>query len=70
MSRHNPGGGYGHRIQRIAADHYRLSWSFDTYRADSRLRWPRTITRDTDLAGAERFAIKHGCSLPVVTVSA
>ena len=55
---------YGHNIRRISADHYRLSWSFDTKIAGSRLRWPRTITRDTDEAGAQRFAHKWGCKLP------
>jgi hypothetical protein len=55
---------YAHNIRRIGADHYRLSWSFDTKIAGSRLRWPRTITRDTDEAGALRFARKWGCSMP------
>jgi hypothetical protein len=57
---------YAHNIRRIGADHYRLSWSFDTKIAGSRLRWPRTITRDTDEAGAMRFARKWGCSMPTV----
>jgi hypothetical protein len=55
---------YGHRIQRIGSDHYRLSWTFDTKIAGSRLRWPRTITRDTDEAGALRFAEKWGRKMP------
>ena len=55
---------YAHNIVRIGGDHYRLSWSFDTKIAGSRLRWPRTITRDTDEAGATRFARKWGCKLP------
>jgi hypothetical protein len=60
---------YAHNIRRIGADHYRLSWSFDTKIAGSRLRWPRTITRDTDEAGALRFARKWGCSMPNVEFS-
>jgi hypothetical protein len=55
---------YAHNVRRIGADHYRLSWSFDTKIAGSRLRWPRTITRDIDEAGALRFARKWGCSMP------
>ena len=61
---------YAHNIRRIGADHYRLSWSFDTKIAGSRLRWPRTITRDTDEAGALRFAKKWGCSMPNVAIEA
>jgi len=53
-----------HHIQLIGRDHYRLSWSFDTKIAGSRLRWPRTITRDTDQAGAERFAKKWSVKMP------
>jgi hypothetical protein len=49
---------YGHSVRQIGRDHYRLSWSFDVKIAGSRLRWPRTFTRDTDAAGAERFAEK------------
>jgi hypothetical protein len=56
--------GYGHRIQRIGWDHYRLAWVHDRKYAGSRLRWPRAITRDTDRIGAERFAAKWGCKMP------
>ena len=64
MSRHRPGGGYGHHIQWLGPDHYRLSWSWDAYYASSRLRHPRKMTRDTDRAGADRFAKKHGIKVP------
>jgi hypothetical protein len=53
-----------HHIHKIGGDYYRLSWSFDTKIAGSRLRWPRTITRDTDEAGALRFAAKWDCKMP------
>lgn len=50
--------GYDHCVRRIGADHYRLSWTFDVKYPDSRLRWPRTITRDTDELGARKFVAK------------
>lgn len=56
MSRHRPSGSYGHRIQRIGDDWFRLSWVVDRYYTGSRLRFPRGTSRDTDLAGARRFA--------------
>lgn len=56
MSRFNSAGSYGHAVQRIGRDHYRLSWVVDRYYSGSRLRYPRVGTRDTDLAGARRFA--------------
>lgn len=55
---------YGHKIQRIDHDHYRLSWTIDRKSAGSRLRFPRATTRDTDSAGAVRFAKKWGLELP------
>lgn len=56
--------GYGHRIQRIGRDHFRLFWTFDRKIAGSRLRWPTTVTRDTDEAGAKRYAKKWGAKMP------
>lgn len=47
---------YGHRARRIAEDHYRVSWTVDFHYPTSRLRFPRVFARDTDRAGAERFA--------------
>lgn len=57
-------GGYGHRIQRVGPDHYRLSWTHDRKYAGSRLRHPVTVRRDTDEAGARRFAAKWGVRMP------
>jgi hypothetical protein len=58
--------GYGHRIKyhSFMGGYYRLSWSFDTKVRGSRLRYPRTITRDTDREGAERFAKKWDIPMP------
>jgi len=56
--------GYGHHIQRLGHDLYRLSWSWDRKYRTSRLRFPQRMVRDTDLAGAVRFAKKWGCQLP------
>lgn len=55
---------YGHRIQRIEDDFYRLFWTVDHKYANSRLRFPRAMNRDTDAAGAKRFAKKWGIDLP------
>jgi hypothetical protein len=55
---------YGHRLDYIQPDQYRLSWVIDFKYAGSRLRYPRTFTRDTDLAGAKRFAKKWGLVSP------
>ena len=60
MSRHRSSGAKGFRIQRIGHDHYRLSWVVDRYYEWSRLRHPTGYKRDTDEAGARRFAKKHG----------
>lgn len=56
--------GYGHHIQRIGADHFRLSWCSDYKCGGSRIRHTRTITRDTDTKGAERFAKKWDVRMP------
>ena len=48
-------GSYGHRVQVLGWDHVRLFWVVDFKYASSRLRFPRTFSRDTDTAGAERF---------------
>jgi hypothetical protein len=64
VSRHRPAGGYAHRWHRIARDHYRLSWSYDRYYPGSRLRHPQAMTRDTDYAGAVRFARKWEIAPP------
>lgn len=55
-------GGYGHQIHRLGENDYRISWTYDTKSA--RLRWPRRVSRDTDRAGAERFAKRWGIVCP------
>jgi hypothetical protein len=66
VSRHRASGSYGHRIQRFGGDHYRLTWTVDRYYAGDRLRYPRRGTRDTDEAGAKRFAKRWGIDMPEV----
>jgi hypothetical protein len=56
---------YGHRVRKIAYDHFRLSWVVDFKCAGSRLRHPRIYSRDTDSAGGERFAKRWGLGWPV-----
>jgi hypothetical protein len=55
MSRHNPGGGYGHRVVKLCFGGYRLSWKWDRYYDGQRCSYPQVVHRDTDKAGAERF---------------
>lgn len=62
-------GGYGHRVRRCADDEYVISWSWDTKIKGSRLRWPRTMSRFTDEAGARRFAKKWGLDMPAAARS-
>lgn len=64
MGRHRSNGSYGHRIAKIGSGHYRLSWTVDRYYAGSQLRFPRTTWRDTDEAGARRFAKRWGVAVP------
>lgn len=59
MTRHRAAVSYSHRIERIGVD-YRISWVVDRYYEGSRLRFPHTYSRYTDLAGATRFAKRHG----------
>ena len=56
MGRYSKQKAYAQRIQPIAFDFYRLHWVVDFYVAGSRLRHPRSFSRDTDTAGAVRFA--------------
>lgn len=58
MSRYRSSGSYGHWLRRMGEDWYRIGWVVDFYYPDSRLRFPRGFHRDTDLAGAQRFAKK------------
>lgn len=52
--------GYNHHVRYIGWGLWRMSWTYDTKVSGSRLRFPRTITRDTDFEGATRFAKKWG----------
>lgn len=61
MSRHRSQHSYGQSVQRIFHDHYRLHWTVDRYYEGSRLRYPTSFSRDTDEAGARRFAQKWDC---------
>lgn len=65
MSRFSSAGSYGHSIKRLFLDGYRLSWVVDRYYAGSRLRFPTSYSRETDLAGAKRFAKKWEIAEPV-----
>lgn len=64
MGRYSPSSSYGHRIRRLGHDWYRISWAFDRYYASARLRFPQCREKDTDEAGAKRFAKKWGVDLP------
>lgn len=56
MGRYRSTGSRGHRISRVSADHYWLSWVVDRYYPGLRLRHPRSCKRSTDESGALRFA--------------
>lgn len=64
MSRHGINKSTDHRIKMIGPDHYRLSWVVDYYYAGSMLRYPRAFRRDTDYAGAVRFAKRWKREMP------
>lgn len=59
-----PSGSRNHHIQRMGEDFYRLSWS--VYSKYGRMLYPRQYRRDTDRAGAERFAKKWGVKMPTI----
>ena len=59
MSRFGRGGSYDQRIRKADwGGGYVISWTYDTYISGSRLRFPQTRSRETDHAGAVRFAKK------------
>lgn len=58
MSRHRPSTAYSHFIRHWGGDDYQIGWTVDYYYPTSRLRHPRSFRRNTDLAGAKRFAKK------------
>lgn len=53
-------GGKRHHIRRVFDDCYVLSWQYEHKYSGSRILYHRTIYRDTDRKGAERFAKKWG----------
>lgn len=63
MSRYNSAQSYGHRIRKEPWG-YRISWTIDFYYASSRLRHPRTFSRDVEEDGAKRFCKKWGIDMP------
>jgi len=64
MGRYSSQSAYGFRVEKIdPSGIYRLWWTVDYYYPDSRLRYPRTFSRDTDQKGAERFCKKHSIGL-------
>lgn len=64
MGRYSSNPSYGHKIQRMGHDFYRLWWTCDRYYANSRLRFPKGYSRDTDTKGAQRFAKRWGVAMP------
>lgn len=56
-------GSHNHGVKKIGPDHYRLSWEVDRRSKSVRYRLPTRHTRDTDEAGAKRFAKKWGCEV-------
>lgn len=57
-----PSSAYGHHIAPLGGDTYRISWTIDT--KHGRIRFPHLHSRTTDLAGARRFARRHGLTPP------
>ena len=53
-----------YRIQRFGPDEFVISWAFDQCYRNSRQRFSNGSRRDTDRAGAERFAKKWGIQMP------
>ena len=64
MSRHNKSSSYGHRCRKDSWGGYVISWTWDRYYDDSRLRYPQTAKRDTDAKGADAFCRRWGCDRP------
>ena len=69
MGRFTGSNAHGHRLRKIGPDHWRLFWTVDRYYRTSNLRHPVGYRRDTDDAGARRFAAKHGIADPTASSS-
>lgn len=54
-------GSYGHGIRKLHPDTFEIYWTVDFKPAGSRIRYPHTFCRITDLKGAKRFDAKWGC---------
>jgi hypothetical protein len=67
MGRYSRNLGTDFTITRCADDAFRIAWTCDRYHAGSRLRFPTRYSRIADLAGAKRFAKRHGISMPKVS---
>jgi hypothetical protein len=59
MSRYNASNSYGFKCKKTQYGDYDISWIFNRYYSGSRLRFPQTRSRLTDLKGAKRFCKKH-----------
>ena len=64
MGRYSTNPSYNQRIVFMGKDWYRLFWTCDRYYKDSRQRFPRQFSRDTDEKGAIKFCKKWGLNLP------
>jgi len=62
MSRNNSGS-YGHRCRHVGHGEYEISWTYDRKYVGSRLRYPQTLRRRTDEAGARRFCKRWGVEI-------
>jgi hypothetical protein len=56
--------GYGHAWKKVGDHEYRLFWTVDVMTPGSRVRDPSPRARNTDYAGALRFAKKWNLKLP------
>lgn len=68
MSRYSSTGAHGHRVRHLGGDDFRIAWTTDRYYSGSRLRHPRLHYRDTNYKGAVRFAQRHGCTFPSISM--
>lgn len=55
-------GSYGHHIQKLGGDTYRITWTVD--RKYGRIRFPRLHSRITDCKGAVLFAKRWDIAVP------
>lgn len=68
MGRYDSNNSYGFKCSYIKSpwgNYLSISWVVDRYYASSRLRHPRTYSRETDEKGARQFCKKHGLEMPL-----